>query len=141
MDALPTTLQEGTSLSTAHIDVPAINACSCKSINEILARVGDKWSMQVVMSLGQQPMRFNALCRHVDGISQRMLTRTLRSLERDGLVSRTVTPSQPPQVAYALTPLGVSLCGPVAALGAWALSNSEAVSAARVRYDRDAEDA
>lgn len=141
MDASPPTLQEGTFVSTGHMDVPALNPCRCQSVTDILSRVGDKWSMQVVMRLGKQPMRFNALCREVEGISQRMLTRTLRGLERDGLVSRTVTPSQPPQVAYALTPLGVSLCAPVAALGEWAIANRQTVADARNRYDQEYQDA
>lgn len=101
----------------------------------MLARVGDKWSMQVVMGLADGPMRFNALLRAIAGISQRMLTRTLRGLERDGLVSRTVTPSVPPQVDYALTPLGVSLRGPVSALGDWAVAHRETIAAARERFD------
>ena len=89
------------------------------------------------MNLADGPMRFNALLRAVAGISQRMLTRTLRNLERDGLVSRTVTPSVPPRVDYALTPLGVSLREPVDALGAWAVANRESIATARERFDRE----
>jgi len=104
-------------------------------VNDILARVGDKWSMQVVMSLSAGPMRFNELRRAIDGISQRMLTRTLRALERDGLVDREVTPSVPPRVDYSLTALGRSLREPVAALGVWAMDNKPEVESARSRFD------
>lgn len=112
----------------------------CKAVNDILARVGDKWSMQVVMSLTGGSLRFNELLRAIDGISQRMLTRTLRGLERDGLVDRKVTPSVPPRVDYTLTPLGSSLTEPVGALGAWAMANRPAVDAARTRFDAQVED-
>ncbi len=95
--------------------------------------------MQVVMSLGEGPLRFNELRRAIDGISQRMLTRTLRGLERDGLVSRAVTPSVPPRVDYALTALGQSLKLPVNALGAWAVGNREAIAGARAKFDREKE--
>ncbi|WP_305095704.1 winged helix-turn-helix transcriptional regulator [Croceibacterium aestuarii] len=107
----------------------------CQAVNDILARVGDKWSMQVVMGLAAGSLRFNALLRAVDGISQRMLTRTLRALERDGLVDRAVTPSVPPRVDYSLTMLGRSLIEPVGTLGAWAMENRAAVDAARSRFD------
>lgn len=107
----------------------------CQAVNDILARVGDKWSMQVVMSLAAGSLRFNELLRTIDGISQRMLTRTLRGLERDGLVDRKVTPSVPPRVDYSLTPLGSSLTEPVGALGRWAMANRPAVDEARSRYD------
>ena len=97
----------------------------------VLARVGDKWSMFIVMLLGDGPVRFNELKRRVEGISQRMLSLTLRNLERDGLVSRTVTPSVPVRVDYALTNLGRSLAVPVRQLGDWAQANHTAISAAR----------
>lgn len=99
--------------------------------------VGDKWSVLVVMTLRQQPRRFNELKRAVDGISQQMLTRTLKGLERDGLVTRTVHPTVPPQVEYALTDLGHSLAGPVRQLGEWAFGNLPVIYANRERYDRD----
>src|SRR5215469_14760640 len=92
----------------------------CIAVSDVLARVGDKWSVLVVTRLGAGPMRFNELRRTVGGISQRMLTLTLRGLERDGLVTRTVFPTIPPRVDYELTPLGQSLWKPVEALGAWA---------------------
>ena len=94
-------------------------------IREVLDRVGDTWSVLVIINLKSQPLRFNALRRSIEGISQRMLTVTLRSLERDGLVSRTVRPTTPPEVEYALTGFGHSLAVPVAALGCWAAENRE----------------
>jgi DNA-binding HxlR family transcriptional regulator len=138
METVSAPPQEGTFSSDRHSDVPAAHtAGQCQTVTEVLARVGDKWSMQVVISLADGPLRFNALRRAVAGISQRMLTRTLRGLERDGLVSRTVTPSVPPRVDYELTSLGHSLREPVCRLGAWAVTNREAMAAARLRFDRD----
>jgi DNA-binding HxlR family transcriptional regulator len=96
-------------------------------IREVLDRIGDTWSLLVVMNLQSGPVRFNALRRKIEGISQRMLAVTLRSLETDGLVTRTVTPTTPPQVEYALTDMGQSLAVPVAALGDWAVANRHAV--------------
>lgn len=113
---------------------------TCPAVTDVLSRIGDKWSMQVVMQLGGGSLRFNQLRREIDGISQRMLTRTLRGLERDGLVSRTVTPSVPPRVDYELTTLGQSLREPVARLGEWAIANKEAVADARSQYDLRVED-
>lgn len=137
MVTITQTAQEGTFLSDSHTDVThgVHSPCACKTVTEILSRVGDKWSMQVVMSLAGGSLRFNELRRAIDGISQRMLTRTLRGLERDGLVRRTVTPSVPPRVDYALTPLGESLKQPVAVLGEWALENRETITAAREQFD------
>ncbi len=136
METLTTLAQEGTFLSDSHIDVPVAHAASaCQKVTEVLSRVGDKWSMQVVMNLGEGQLRFNELRRAITGISQRMLTRTLRGLERDGLVSRTVTPSVPPRVTYALTDLGHSLKRPVNALGLWAVNNSAVIASARATYD------
>ena len=100
-----------------------------------MARVGDKWSMHVVMNLSHGPLRFNQLRREIDGISQRMLTRTLRGLERDGLVARVVTPSVPPRVDYSLTSLGHSLRAPVAELGVWIMANRAAINRARTEFD------
>jgi len=110
----------------------------CRAISEVLARVGDKWTVLVVNLMGGGPKRFSEIKREVGGISQRMLTLTLRALERDGLVTRTVTPSIPPRVDYELTDLGRSLLAPVRALGAWALSNRESIEQARRRFDADA---
>ena len=109
----------------------------CRAISEVLARVGDKWTVLVVNLMGSGPKRFSEIKREVGGISQRMLTLTLRALERDGLVTRTVTPSIPPRVDYELTDLGRSLLAPVQALGAWALGNRELIEQARRRFDAD----
>ncbi len=145
METTTTIAQEGTLLSDRNMDVPletfialdVPHSGTCQTVTEVLSRVGDKWSMQVVMSLDEGPLRFNELRRAIAGISQRMLTRTLRGLERDGLVSRAVTPSIPPRVDYSLTPLGHSLKCPVKALGAWAVSNREAIAAARAKFDAE----
>src|ERR1700742_1974827 len=107
----------------------------CRAIGDVLARVGDKWSVLVVSRLGEGPLRFNELRRTIGGISQRMLTLTLRGLERDGLITRTVFPTIPPRVDYALTPLGRSLLEPVSALGDWALRNHGKIAAARIKFD------
>ena len=112
-------------------------AGSCP-IREVLDRVGDTWSMLVIVNLQERPVRFNALKRRIEGISQRMLTVTLRSLERDGLVRRTVRPTTPPEVEYALTELGHSIAAPVAALSEWAVQNRAAMRAAREAFDADA---
>ncbi|MDH7799547.1 MULTISPECIES: helix-turn-helix domain-containing protein [unclassified Beijerinckia] len=108
---------------------------NCQHVRETLTRIGDKWSVLVIMTLGAGPMRFNELRRAVDGVSQRMLTLTLRGLERDGFVIRTVRPTVPPQVDYELTGLGISLQGPVRALGQWAFTHQPLVEEARRRYD------
>jgi DNA-binding HxlR family transcriptional regulator len=107
----------------------------CSTISKVLARIGDKWTVLVVSLLGAGAKRFNEIKREVGGISQRMLTLTLRALERDGLVTRTVHPTVPPSVEYALTDLGRSLLGPVKALGAWALANQRKMEEARRCYD------
>jgi DNA-binding HxlR family transcriptional regulator len=107
----------------------------CKAVSGVLARIGDKWSVLIVSRLGKGPMRFSGIKREIGGISQRMLTLTLRSLERDGLITRTVFPTIPPRVDYALTPLGLSLLQPVTALGDWALRNINKIDAARARFD------
>ncbi|MCW4461413.1 helix-turn-helix transcriptional regulator [Sphingomonas sp. BT-65] len=120
------------------LTTPPLAHRDCQSVTGILARVGDKWSMQVVMSLRAQPHRFNELKRAVDGISQQMLTRTLKGLERDGLVARTVHPTVPPQVEYRLTDLGHSLAEPVRHLGEWALGHLPVIYANRERYDHAA---
>ena len=107
----------------------------CSTVNQLLARVGDKWSLLVIRSLGGGPHRFNALKREIGDISQKMLSATLRNLERDGFVTRTVTPVVPPQVEYALTPLGVELLTPVRALTEWTARNADRIDAARAAYD------
>lgn len=108
----------------------------CRAVSSVLARVGDKWSVLVIMLLGDGPRRFNEIKRMVGGISQRMLTLTLRGLERDGLVTRTVFPTIPPRVDYELTNLGRSLWKPVEALGLWARDRQAEIEAARRRFDR-----
>ncbi|HTD04056.1 MULTISPECIES: helix-turn-helix domain-containing protein [Oxalobacteraceae] len=104
-------------------------------IRDVLDRIGDAWSVLVITTLEPGPGRFNQLRRQVDGISQRMLTVTLRHLERDGLVSRTVIPSTPPQVEYALTETGRSLCLPLKVLADWAGSHQTVIRGARRQYD------
>ncbi len=118
-------------MSPSHIHVPT----DCRTVTEILSRVGDKWSVQVVVQLGEGPRRFNVLRRNVTGISQRMLTLTLRGLERDGLVTRTVYPTIPPRVDYQLTGLGCSLLKTVRGLGEWAIANRDEILDARRRFD------
>lgn len=108
---------------------------NCQAVSEVLQRVGDKWTVLVVKTLGRGPMRFNELKRTIDGISQRMLTLTLRALERDGLVTRTVHPAVPPRVEYDLTQLGRSLIAPVTALAMWAIDHRNAIDGARTRFD------
>jgi DNA-binding HxlR family transcriptional regulator len=108
---------------------------ACRPVTDILNRVGDKWSVMIVMLLGPGPRRFSEIKRAINGISQRMLTLTLRGLERDGLVTRTVTPTVPPRVDYELTALGQSLRRPVDALGEWAFANRDEIEAARARFD------
>ncbi|HSX56280.1 MAG TPA: helix-turn-helix domain-containing protein [Sphingomonas sp.] len=112
------------------------NHRDCRTIVSVLARVGEKWTVLVVMTLRENPRRFNELKRAVDGISQQMLTRTLKALERDGLVARTVHPTVPPQVEYRLTDLGHSLSEPVLGLGGWAQAHLATIYANRERYDR-----
>ncbi len=107
-------------------------------IQDVIARIGDKWSVMIVVQLQQGPSRFSALLRSTTGISRRMLTRTLRLLERDGLVHRTVYPTKPPSVEYALTDLGNGLAAPLDAVSQWALTHRLDVQQARQRFD-DAE--
>jgi DNA-binding HxlR family transcriptional regulator len=109
---------------------------ACLAAREVLNRVGDKWSVLIVGLLGRGPQRFSELKRSIEGISQRMLTLTLRGLERDGLVTRTVTPTIPPRVDYALTPTGHTLLEPVLALATWADRHRGEIQAARDRFDR-----
>ena len=113
----------------------------CRTISTLLARIGDKWTVLVVSTLGEGSRRFNELRREIPSVSQRMLTLTLRNLERDGLVSRTVTPSIPPRVDYELTELGHSLLKPVTGLTHWALENVEFIHQAQARFDSEADKA
>lgn len=108
----------------------------CLRVVETLSRLGDRWTLPLVATLGDGGKRFNQIRRDVSGISQQMLTRTLRALERDGMVSRTVHPTTPPQVEYALTPLGHSLATEAIRLGNWALAHREQIDAHRGAFDR-----
>lgn len=120
------------------MDSEQMHSCThCPTIGTVLARVGDKWSVLIIMSLTDGPRRFSELKRGIGRISQRMLTLTLRGLERDGLVSRTVTPSNPPRVDYALTALGHSVREPVEALGQWAIAHVNEIEAAQQAFDKD----
>jgi DNA-binding HxlR family transcriptional regulator len=123
--------QEGTALIPGNLHVPE----DCRAVSEVLARIGDKWTVLVVTVLGDGPRRFNDIRRALGSISQRMLTLTLRGLERDGLVTRTVFPTIPARVDYELTKLGRSLLEPVSGLGLWARKNRAAIAAARQRFD------
>jgi DNA-binding HxlR family transcriptional regulator len=123
--------QEGTRMIPGNLHVPE----DCRAASEVLGRVGDKWTVLVVSTLGNGPMRFNELRRALGSISQRMLTLTLRALERDGLVTRTAFPIVPPRVDYELTRLGRSLLEPVNALALWAQKNRAGIQDARRRFD------
>ena len=109
----------------------------CRTISTLLSRIGDKWTVLVVATLGDGSRRFNELRREIPSVSQRMLTLTLRNLERDGLVSRKVTPTIPPRVDYELTDLGHSLLKPIMALTQWALDNIESIHGAQARFDAE----
>jgi DNA-binding HxlR family transcriptional regulator len=119
-------------MSPRHHEIPHD---SCLAVREVLNRVGDKWSVLVVSHLRDGPKRFSELRRSIEGVSQRMLTLTLRGLERDGLVTRTVEPTIPPRVDYELTPLGRTLLEPVTALAQWAQECRGAIQEAQRRYD------
>src|ERR1700755_3634048 len=125
-----------------HIRVPALpplpdpDHSDCRGVASILARVGDKWSVFVIMMLSDGPKRFNELKRMINGMSQRLLLLTLRGLERDGLVTRTIFPTIPPRVDYELTDLGRGLQQPVMALGLWAKDHQIEIEAARSKFDR-----
>src|SRR6202051_887550 len=132
-------------LKPEHTDVTVLppyahESTDCRGVASILARVGDKWSVFVIMLLGDGPRRFNEIKRMVGGISQRMLTLTLRGLERDGLVTRTVFPTIPPRVDYELTDLGHGLSEPVEALGKWAFDYLPEIEGARAQFDGRNED-
>src|SRR6476661_8658652 len=126
--------QEGTSVLPSNLHVPE----DCRAVSEVLSRVGDKWTILVVSELGNGPKRFNEIRRALGSISQRMLTLTLRGLERDGFVTRTVFPTIPPKVEYELTKLGRSLLEPVSGVGLWARQNRAAIQQARDKFDAGA---
>jgi DNA-binding HxlR family transcriptional regulator len=120
------------------IQLPDPNTEDCRALSSILGRVADKWTVLIVVLLGDGPMRFNAIKRMVGGISQRMLTFTLRGLERDGLVTRTVFPTSPQRVDYELTRLGSTLWQAVEPLGSWARSHVKEIITSRKQFDEDA---
>ncbi|HVM23065.1 MAG TPA: helix-turn-helix domain-containing protein [Sphingomicrobium sp.] len=115
------------------------NSPVCRTISGLLSRIGDKWTVLVVNTLADGSRRFNELRREIPSVSQRMLTLTLRNLERDGLVSRTVTPTIPPRVDYELTGLGRSLVPALRAIESWALDHVKDIHAAQARFDADAD--
>ena len=126
-------------MSVEHIEMSApLELEDDCPVREVLDRVGDKWSVLVVVLLGQGTHRFNELHRAIEGISQRMLTRTVRSLERDGLVKRTIYATVPPRVDYELTELGETLLVPLGALSAWANAHRSDIQASREQHDRQA---
>lgn len=112
---------------------------NCRALGQILERIGDKWTILVVGALSSGPLRFNALQRAVPGVSHKMLTTTLRGLERDGLVKRTAFATIPPRVDYELTPQGISLHGPLLALADWARAQRPHIEAARSDFDMRSE--
>jgi DNA-binding HxlR family transcriptional regulator len=107
----------------------------CKRFSGVLSLIGDKWTVMIVMTLTERPRRFNDIKRTIGGISQQMLARTLRALERDGMVARTVHPTVPPQVEYALTALGRSLADPIRELGFWAGAHIAEIESNRSAFD------
>jgi DNA-binding HxlR family transcriptional regulator len=140
-------VEEGTSKSPTHAEGTVGGGCcewsdayqwdtreDCE-VRQILDRIADKWSLLVIALLDERRMRFTELRREIDGVSQRMLTVTLRQLERDGLVHRTVHPVVPPRVDYELTPLGASLHETVQALVSWTDAHQREIAAARSSYD------
>lgn len=128
-------MEDGTSTSVRNI---CGTQASCE-VRQILDRIGDKWSLLVMVRLREGTLRFTELQRRIEGISQRMLTLTVRQLERDGLVERTVHAVVPPRVDYALTALGQTLLAPIAGLVQWSLDHQEEVAAARLAYDARSE--
>ncbi|TDC53366.1 transcriptional regulator [Actinomadura sp. KC345] len=132
--------QEGTFFCLGHLEITMQHSGNCRA-REVLDRVGDKWSLQVIALLGERTKRFTELKREIDGISQRMLTVTLRGLERDGIVTRTVYPVMPPRVDYSLTPMGATLMDAASTLVAWAESHLHEIDAARDDYDARAAEA
>ncbi len=111
------------------------DTATCSTISDLFARIGDKWTIQTIRALGREPKRFNELRRAVGDISQKMMSTTLRRLERDGFVSRMVTPTTPPQVEYALTEFGQELSQPLCVIANWAINNAPRIYASREQYD------
>jgi DNA-binding HxlR family transcriptional regulator len=131
----PGPAQEGTFFCLGHLEITVEYTLAGCRAREILDRVGDKWSLLVISLLGEGTKRFTELKREIDGISQRMLTVTLRALERDGIVTRTVYPVVPPRVDYSLTPMGATLMDAANTLITWAESHLGEIDAARADYD------
>lgn len=123
---------------TSHKDYAALQATGNCPVREVLDRIGDKWSLLLLLTLKDRPHRFNALSRAVPDISRRMLTETLRSLERDGLIWRKVTPTTPPAVEYGLTGRGASLVDEMRPLVDWADAHLDAIRADRAAFDLQA---
>src|SRR3989441_13048197 len=134
-------MKDGTSKSRRHPGDPDTETDPACELRNILDRIADKWSLLVICLLADGTRRFSELRREIDGISQRMLTLTLRQLERDGLVRRTVYPVVPPRVEYDLTALGKSLLTSIGPLVAWARSHRDEIASARGAYDRAFESA
>ncbi len=128
-------MEDGTSVSLGHTGGTGVETTATCEIRDLLDRLADKWSLLVVELLGDGTRRFSELRRQIDGISQRMLTLTLRQLERDGLVTRTVFPVVPPRVDYELTDLGAGLLAAVEPLVAWTRAHRDEIASARLRYD------
>ena len=122
-------------MSATNISVPeaALTPTQCRGLADVLATIGDKWTIMIVGSLSKGPLRYNEIQRRVSGISQRMLTLTLKQLEADGIVTRTLFPSVPPRVDYELTALGQTLRGALVPLHLWAAQNQETIAANRIR--------
>jgi len=130
--------QEGTFLSEANTFVPddSLSATDCKGLADVLASVGDKWTIMVVGVLSKGTLRYNEIQRRISGISQRMLTLTLKRLETDGIVTRTLYPSVPPRVDYELTELGQTLRGALVPLHVWAPKNKQVIARNRMEVTR-----
>ena len=138
--------QEGTLKKPGHPEVPRRQKCAtsfsdlppdvCESVSDVLARIGDKWSILTIAMLSRGSMRFSELKRSLGSISQKVLTSTLRGLERDGYVSRSVTPTVPPRVDYELTELGRDVLNPVRVLATWAIENRGRVEHSRAEFDQ-----
>lgn len=135
---MATVAQEGTCVSPSPGPLPSPDDPCVLSVRQVLDRVGDKWSLYIVATLRERPQRFNEIKRSIEGISQRMLTLTLRGLERDGLVTRTVFPTVPPRVDYELTVVGRTLLEPVMALAGWANVNRSSIARAQDAFDQKA---
>lgn len=116
------------------VRIPVTDHTGCRAVADTLSRIGDKWTVLVVGALSKGPLRYNELNRAIDGISQRMLTLTLKGLEQDGLVTRTLYPTIPPRVEYALTDMGRTLIDPLEELYQWARANLPRMAEAQIRY-------